>query len=227
MSQATRRAVVVMAKQPCPGRSKTRLVPPLSAESAAELAECFLLDALDLARSVARSTPLVAVWPPESEHYFERIAGDVGRVAQAGAALDERLDHVLRECLEQGYEQVVAINADSPTLPPTTVAAAFDALDREDVDVVLGPAADGGYYLIGVTQYHPTLVRGVAMSTPTVLAETRERAAAASVRVALLDEWYDVDEPADLVRLVDELAPNDSRAPQTAGFLRGRSDGWT
>ena len=65
MSEATRRAVVVMAKRPLPGRAKTRLVPPLTPDLAAELAECFLLDALDLARSVAGAEPLVAIWPPD------------------------------------------------------------------------------------------------------------------------------------------------------------------
>ncbi|MGI9645876.1 MAG: TIGR04282 family arsenosugar biosynthesis glycosyltransferase [Ilumatobacteraceae bacterium] len=220
MSPGVRRAVVIMAKRPRPGQSKTRLVPPLTDRSAAELAECFLLDALDLVRSVAGATPMVAVWPPESEAYFAQIAGDVERVTQVGAALDERLDHVLRECLAQGYEHVVALNADSPTLPSRLLAEAFRALSRDDVDVVLGPAADGGYYLIGWTQAHPTLVRGVEMSTPTVLAETLERASAAGVRVALLEEWYDVDEPADLARLIDELGPDDPRAPHTARLLQ-------
>ena len=89
---------------------------------------------------------------------------------------------------------------------------------------MLGPAADGGYYLIGWKQPHPTVVRGIEMSTPSVLADTLERAAAAGLRVALLDEWYDVDEPADLARLVNELMPDDPRAPHTARLLQRRSE---
>ncbi len=217
MSRGAVSAVVVMAKQPLPGQTKTRLVPPLTEEGAAELAERFLLDALDLAREVD-AVPLVAIWPPESERYFAGLAPDIGRVAQVGERLDERLDHVLCDCLESGFERVVAINADSPTLPASAVGGALEALRRSEVDVVVGPAEDGGYYLIGWQRPWPALVRGIEMSTPSVLTDTLAQADRVGARVELLDEWYDVDGPDDLARLREDLATG-GRAPHTAALL--------
>ena len=194
-----------MAKQPAPGSTKTRLVPPLSHEAAAELYECFLLDALDLARSIAGATPLVAVSPPESAEYFRAAAADLAQIPQIGASLDERLERVLTQCVERGFDQVVALGSDSPTLPAGFVAEAFSRLDDETVDVVLGPTDDGGYYLIGWKERHPQLVRGVEMSTSRVLCDTLARAAAAEICVSQVAGWYDVDEPADLERLEGDL----------------------
>ena len=194
-----------MAKQPAPGSTKTRLVPPLTPEGAAELYQCFLRDALDLARSIAAATPIVAISPPESADYFRALAPDLEQLPQIGESLAERLEHVLTRCLEQGFDQVVAISSDSPTLPAGHVAEALSRLSDEAVDVVLGPTDDGGYYLIGWKRPLPELVRGIEMSTPSVLSDTLERAAAAGVRASLVDSWYDVDQAADLERLRADL----------------------
>lgn len=216
------RAVVVMAKHPQPGSAKTRLVPPLTPETAAELYECFLLDALDHARKTAAATPLVAVWPPDAAAYFTGIAPDIGQVAQKGESLDQRLDHVLRVCLASGFDYVVAINSDSPTLPDSIVTEGFTRLTYDTVDVVLGPADDGGYYLIGCKHPYTDVVRGVEMSTPRVLEDTLARARRSGVRVSLLDSWYDVDDPIDLCRLELELAQTRIGGLHTRRFLAAR-----
>ena len=214
-----RRAVAVMAKQPAHGWTKTRLVPRLTPEAAADLYECFLLDALDLARSIAGVTPIVAIAPPEATDYFRGIAPDLEQVPQIGASLGERLDHVLTHSLEAGFDHVVAINSDSPTLPASYVAEAFSRLAEEAVDVVLGPADDGGYYLIGWKRAHSRLVRDVAMSTPHVLRDTLDLAAASGIRVSLLAQWYDVDEPADLDRVEADLHVSLERGQHTRRLL--------
>ncbi len=208
-----------MAKEPRPGRTKTRLVPPLTADTAAELYECFLRDALDHARSVADATRLVAVWPPGSGGYFERLAPDFGQVSQRGSSLAERLESVLTRCSGDGYGQVVAVNSDSPTLPPGRLSAAFAALDDDAVDVCLGPADDGGYYLIGWKRPHPRLVREVAMSTSRVLDDTLRLAVELGLEVCLLEPWYDVDRPADLERMERELRATADNARHTRRFL--------
>ncbi len=219
------RAVVVMAKEPRPGRTKTRLVPALTAEAAAGLYECFLRDALDHARSVVDATQLVAVWPPGSDGYFERLAPDFGQVTQQGSSLSERLESVLTRCSQDGFGQVVAINSDSPTLPQGRVAAAFAALDDDAVDVCLGPAHDGGYYLIGWKRTHPRLVRDVTMSTPRVLDDTLRLAAELGLGVRLLEPWYDVDRPADLDRMERELHTTTDTARHTRRFLAAARSG--
>ena len=208
-----------MARQPVAGSTKTRLVPRLGPQGAADLYECFLLDALDLVRTIDDVTPLVAVSPPDAGEYFEDVAPDLAQVAQIGSSLGQRLDHVLTSCLADGYAQVVAINSDSPTLPSAHVAEAFDRLLDESVDVVIGPADDGGYYLIGWKRSHPELVREVVMSTPDVLRDTLDLAARSGVSVSLLAPWYDVDEPEDLERLEADLDRDAAMGRHTRRFL--------
>ena len=116
------------------------------------------------------------------------------------------------------------MNSDGPTLPAAHLERAFVAL-RDGADVALGPSADGGYYLIGVKQPAPRLLRGVRMSTPTVLADTLALAAEYGLRVELLPAWYDVDEAADLARLTRELAAAPLEvAPCTRAFLSQHRD---
>ena len=216
---APSRALVVMAKAPEPGATKTRLVPALTHGQAAELYECFLRDTLDLVRSLPDVSPLVAVWPADAAEYFQQVAPDFEQVEQRGESLAERLDHVLTTCLAAGFSSVVAINSDSPTLPRSRVTAAFERLDLPGVDIVLGPADDGGYYLIGWRRPHSHLVLDVTMSTPQVLDDTLRLAAESDLSVALLDPWYDVDEAADLVRLCEDLQAGSRFGRHTSAFL--------
>jgi rSAM/selenodomain-associated transferase 1 len=195
------------------------LTPPLTAEQAAALYRCFLRDTLDLVRRVPEADHLIAFSPAEARAYFKRLAPDFELVLQEGAGLGERLDNALTGCLRAGYARAVIMNSDGPTLPAAHLAQAFAAL-RDGAEVVLGPSADGGYYLIGVRQPTPRLLREVRMSTPTVLTDTLALAAEEGLRVELLSAWYDVDEAADLARLARELAdsPPDV-APRTRAFL--------
>ncbi len=215
-------ALLVIAKRPTPGRTKTRLTPPLTTEQAAALYECFLVDTLDLARRVPETDRLIAFLPAEARPYFAALAPDFELVLQAGAGLGERLDNALTGCLRRGYERAIIMNSDGPTLPAAHLAQAFAAL-RDGADVTLGPSTDGGYYLIGVKQPTPRLLREVRMSTPTVLADTLALAAEEGLRVELLPAWYDVDEAADLDRLARELA---NAPPEVATHTRALLDAW-
>jgi len=216
--------LLVIAKQPKPGQTKTRLTPPLTAEQAAALYECFLIDTLELVRRVPALDPLIAYLPAEARAYFAALAPDFGLVLQEGAGLGERLDNALTGCLKRGYERAVIMNSDGPTLPASHLARAFEAL-RDGADVTLGPSADGGYYLIGLKRPTPRLLREVRMSTSTVLADTLALAAEEGLRVELLPAWYDVDEAADLARLARELADASPEvAPHTRAFLSQHRD---
>jgi rSAM/selenodomain-associated transferase 1 len=218
------KALVVMAKRPFPGQTKTRLVPPFTLEEAAALYESFLNDILELARSIANVTPFVAYTPTDRETtaYFRHLAPDFELVAQTGLTLGERLDGVLTGCLDEGFDQVAAMNSDSPTLPPAYLDEAFNRLDDPDTDVVIGPCDDGGYYLIGWKRLHPRLVREVQMSTVQVLADTLAIADAEKLNVSLLPSWFDVDNLADLRRIRFDVSESSPGPVHTRRFLRER-----
>jgi rSAM/selenodomain-associated transferase 1 len=219
-----KKALLVMAKRPYPGQTKTRMIPALTPQEAANLYACFLQDVLALVRSLPGITPCIAYAPADDEtrSYFQTVAPDFTLVPQIGADLGARLDGVLTHCLQNGYTQVVAMNSDSPTLPAAYLAQAFAQLGDPAVDVTLGPCEDGGYYLIGWKRAHPRLVREVQMSTNHVLQDTLAIAQAENLRVALLPSWYDVDELAELRRLQAELREKPDTAPHTRRFFEMR-----
>ena len=195
--------LLVVAKQPVPGQTKTRLCPPLSHAQAADLYECFLRDTLELMRKVVDVQYVVGFLPEDARDYFHELAPDMELTCQFGASLGERLDHLLTEALANGSQRVVVMDSDSPTLPVAYVSQAFDQL--ADADVVLGPTRDGGYYLIGMKRPQSHLLRQVQMSTPHVLDDTLALAEATGLAVSLLPAWYDVDTIADLHQLDDEI----------------------
>ncbi len=197
-------ALLTVAKRPAPGRTKTRLTPPLTPQQAAGLYECFLCDTLDLVRRVPDVRPAIAYLPAEERAYFESLAPDFDLLLQEGQDLGERLDNALTRTLNAGYQRVAIMNSDGPTLPLACLNGAFEKL-ANGADVVVGPADDGGYYLIGLRRPAPRLLRAVRMSTPDVLADTLTIAAQERLRVELLPVWYDVDDAASLARLRAEL----------------------
>ncbi len=212
-------ALIVVAKHPAPNYTKTRLSPPLSPEQAAELYECLLRDTLDLIRRVPNVQPVIAYLPDEAHAYFARLAPDFDLIRQAGDDLGARLDNALTQYLRDGYERVAIMNSDGPTLPVENLIAAFDAL-TDHTDVVLGPSDDGGYYLIGLKQPAPRLLREVHMSTPQVTTDTLALAKEENLRVIMLPTWYDVDDAESLSRLAAELSDAPPHvAPHTRALL--------
>jgi rSAM/selenodomain-associated transferase 1 len=211
--------LLVVAKQPAPGQTKTRLCPPLNPIQAAYLYDCFLRDTLDTMRKVPGVQCVIGFLPENAQDYFNQLAPDMGLVCQSGTSLGERLDNLLTEALASGSQRVVVMDSDSPTLPVGYISQAFEQL--ADADVVLGPTRDGGYYLIGLKQPQPHLLRQVQMSTPHVLSDTLALAEATGLTVALLPTWYDVDTIADLYHLNREIAGMNANtnAPATRRWL--------
>jgi rSAM/selenodomain-associated transferase 1 len=217
------RTLLIFAKQPAAGRTKTRLCPPLSHAAAAELYACFLRDILALARQVPATSRVIVYQPEEAAGYFAALAPDFALLPQQGADLGERMDRCFTTVLDAGPGAAVLIGSDLPTLPVSYVNQSFALLG--EYDLVLGPSDDGGYYLIGMRRPHPHLLRDVTMSTPTVLRDTLAIAAELALRVALLPRWYDVDTPADLARLRAELAVAPATvAPHTRAWLATFAD---
>lgn len=215
-------ALVIMAKLPAVGHTKSRLSPALTAREAAALYEALLRDTIQLAARLVGMQLVIAITPPDALDYFRRISPPGTRLLPvAGADIGECLNQALSQLLTEGYTQAIALNSDGPSLPITYLRRALDELDRRRTDVVLGPSDDGGYYLIGLKRPHPALFRGVAWSTERVTRQTLARAEAMGLEVAQLPSWYDVDTDADLQRLLQQLRtlPDDA-LPHTRRWLR-------
>ena len=187
-----------MAKAPRVGAVKTRLCPPLRAPEAAELARCLLLDAVERVRMVAGSRPIMAYTPIEAQAQFEEAAPGFVQIPQRGGDLGARQLHLIEGVLGLGLQAALVIGTDSPTLPRECLDEAVSLVMAPDVDVVLGPTEDGGYYLIGLRAPHAALFEHVPWSTSAVLGRTLERAQQLGLRVACLPTWFDVDTGADL-----------------------------
>jgi len=215
--------LAIMAKAPRVGAVKTRLCPPLRAPEAAELARCFLLDTVDRVRLVAGARPIVAYAPVEAVSQFEEVAPAFTLIPQRGGDLGERQIHLIEDVLALGLQAALVIGTDSPTLPRECLDEAVGLVMAPDVDMVLGPTEDGGYYLIGMRRPCAALFENMPWSTPTVLGRTLERAQRLGLRVACLPTWFDVDTGADLERLRVELEAAPAASPrQTRAFLERR-----
>ena len=211
-------ALIVVAKEPVPGQTKTRLCPPFTPKDAAELYRCLLLDTLALMSRVEVADHTVAYLPADAQAFFERLAPNGFRlVPQEGDDLGARLAHALSYHLDLGYRRAVIMNSDGPTLPTACLREAFSGLDH--ADITLGPGHDGGYYLIGMRQPHPELFRGIAWSTERVVSQTLAKCQRLGLTVHMLPEWYDVDLETDLKRLSQDLAQDPALAPRTGAFL--------
>lgn len=202
------------------GQAKTRLVPPLSAEGAAALYCGFLLDAVELALSLEWERVSV-VHPPDAHGVLRDVLfGDVRLIEQRERGLGAALRQAFADHFAQGFDRVLLIGSDNPTLGTGPVQAACTALERADVSI--GPTADGGYYLLGMRQFHAELFEGIEWSTPRVYLQTLEQASRLQLRVEAVEAWFDVDEPGDLERLQAELARSSSLiAPNTRRALSG------
>lgn len=220
--------LVVFAKRPAAGLVKTRLCPPLSPSQAAELYGCLLADVLEESGRAARAlglAPVVAVDPPDACAEIVAAAPSGFRaVAQRGPDLGARMAHVARTAAAAGARCALLRGSDSPTLALPALREAVQALASSDVAV--SPDRDGGYGLVALGAR--ALLRGFAgaalfdhpMSTPTVLADTEERALRSGLRVARIAQGFDVDRFEDLQLLAAERHKGATTAcPRTLALL--------
>lgn len=210
--------VIVLAREPSPGRAKTRLAADVGDERAAQLYAAFVRDSIAFAADHARRL-YVSASPPESVDAFRGLAAGARCFAQPDAAFGARLLHSFETVVADGGRHPVLIGADSPTLPSHLVAVAHQALRTHDV--VLGPADDGGYYLIGMNTPHPALFEDIDWSTESVLSQTLDRARSLGLSVFVLPSWYDIDTGRDLDRLAhDPLLRDHTRRALRSRALR-------
>ncbi|SRR6266498_3515419 len=221
-------ALAVMTKAPRAGEVKTRLVPPLTQDEAAQLNSSFLRDiaAVISAAATERIARGVAVYTPlgAEADYRNILPEEFFLIPQRGDHFGNRLIFAAEDLFKVGFASVCLINSDSPTVPAENFSQAIELLHLPGDRVVLGPSDDGGYYLIGLKSLHRELFEQIDWSTERVLEQTRQRAAEIDVEVELLPAGYDVDDRATLRRLCDDLLggnPRDGLAPNTRKFLAG------
>jgi len=209
------RTVLIVAKAPVPGRAKTRLVPPLTPEQAAAFQEALLLDTLEACRAEEPATGLLYADPADAP-VLARLAGDdVPLVRQEGRGLGDALRLGMARGLARGPTALVS--SDIPGIPTGSLGRGFALLEK-GCDVVLGPAHDGGYWLIAMREPAEALFRDIPWSTPAVWAATLERCESAGLTVASVDLWRDVDTPVDLAFLLEDAGG--LPAPRTVRALR-------
>ena len=209
-------AIGVMAKAPRPGFSKTRLCPPLDPVQAAALSAAFLRDISENIALAARHIPIagyIAYAPAGQEALFDgHLAAGTGLLLADGSpsmppdvqGFGRCLLHAIQTMLACGHRSAVVLNSDSPTLPTSVLIRTAVQLAADGDRVVLGPADDGGYYLLGMKAAHAHLFADIAWSTDTVAETTRLRARQLGLQVVELPTWYDVDDKAALHRLLQE-----------------------
>lgn len=216
-------ALVIFAKAPIPGEVKTRLCPPLTPDEAATLHGSFVLDMLERTKLAVAKLQLpfhrfLACAPSSALAFFKIMEERQGvrLLDQVGEDLGERMHRTCVDLFAKGYKQVIIVGTDIPTLPLSVYQEAFAMLGRSDV--VLGPALDGGYYLIGLSQPAEKLFAEVPWSTDRVLAVTQEQAKTLGLSVGLTTAWRDVDTIADLQALITECREDNKKPEQDRTF---------
>jgi hypothetical protein len=196
-----RDVLLVFARTPAPGRVKTRLLSHLTPEQACALHVAMVEDTADLD------------FPGRRVILFSEEVPPLSLPIAAGRQSDGDLGARLTAAIQEAHaRRIVVIGSDTPHLPPERLTQALDALDR--ADLVLGPAEDGGYYLIALRRFSPAIFEGVEWGSPRVLEQTRQAAARAGFSVELLAPFFDLDHWADLERL-----RTCSGAPRTRALL--------
>ncbi len=191
------RALIVFARSPVAGQVKSRLTPLLSSQEAADLYRAFLKDSL--AQYASLEVDVHLYMADEGNPGVDLYCAQLKK--QYGHGLGERMEQAFRDTAAEGYEQMVIIGTDHPTLPTEFIMEAYEALS--DVPAVcVGPALDGGYYLLGMSPLICGLFDGIVYGEPNVFSLTLVRAHESGASVTQLPAWYDIDTPEDLRRLV-------------------------
>jgi rSAM/selenodomain-associated transferase 1 len=213
-TNSQKRILGIFAKQPLAGQAKTRLAQATSPEWAQRVAQALLEDSLDRFSRIQASRAIVYA-PATAAAFFSPLAQDrYDLISQCDGDLGHRLHHFFANARRHGYSRIIAVGADSPTVPIDYVEHAFAVLEAHDV--VIGPAQDGGYYLIGSGLQELAIFDNIPWSSTRVLEVTIECVQKASARLALLPPWYDVDTAADWAMLCADV-----RAKRLAGLDPG------
>jgi uncharacterized protein len=211
-----------MAKAPIPGNVKTRLVPPLTEEQAAQFSRALLIDLLNSVKELSAVELYLFYAPDGAKALMQEIAGhNFHLLPQRGEDLGARMQAVFTDLCSTGHRKIVLTGSDFPPFPLEYLAQAFDWLETSALRIVLGPSGDGGYYLIGMNQPTPEIFADMTWSHDAVLARTLEKLAVLNIETKQLPVWFDVDTPADFEQLRRSELVSAAGSTHTFEFLRG------
>lgn len=210
-----RNGLIVFAREPLPGRVKTRLAADIGDTSAADVYSWMLGNVLDNCRKLVGIETIV-YWACDSGA-VQSLAGryDCVSTSQVNADLGQRMQVAFSEMFTAGFETCCIIGSDAPDLPVSYILEAFDLLIDRKADVVFGPSHDGGYYLLGLSRPCPSLFIDIEWSTPQVLQQSLAAAERAGLKAIQLPGWYDIDTHDDLIKYWERSGTN----PILAGVL--------
>jgi rSAM/selenodomain-associated transferase 1 len=224
MDKKSAKLLVVVAKEPVPGKVKTRFIPQLSPAEAAGLYRCSLHDRITEISALNGVDRAIAYTPEDARDTFTELSLDGFELfTQRGKGLGQRLNNIFQDNLARGYQAVSIVDSDSPDLPKSIINESFGLLLSKQAEVVLGPCHDGGYYLVGLRKPYPELFKNIPWSTKNVLSTTLEKAGKMGLNVKLLSSWNDLDTFEDLieyyVKYKDRPLSKDWAGKQTFSFL--------
>ncbi len=183
--------LIIMVKQPAPGKVKTRLARDIGEIPAAELYACFLADLWERVGQLA--IPVIISCEQQSSVEYFRSHDKAEIIIQRGNNIGERMYDAFTECFRKGYGRAILIGSDSPDIPHSYFWQAISSL--EACDMVIGPTTDAGYYLVGFKQETlcEDIFREINWSTSKVWEETQARILQNRINCHILPEWYDID----------------------------------
>ncbi len=213
-----RDALIVFAKQPVPGQTKTRLNTILSPEQSAKLYNAFVKDSLRDYSQLECELQLY-IDGADTDVPEDWIRSGMQIHEQRGEGLGMRMLNAFTESFGSGAKRVVIVGTDHPSLPKAFLELAFDVLQTPS-SICIGPSRDGGYYALGMNECYAGLFHGMTYSHNQVFTQTMQRAAAASDNLTVLPEWYDVDTPESLSWLLEDMKDEHFNLTFTKAFLK-------
>src|SRR3990170_1417796 len=197
-------ALAVMLKAPVEGEVKTRLIQPLTPKEAAILYKAFIKDTFSRLSKLTDLALYAFFTPFDKKAYIvDIIPQEISLIPQKDGDLGERIYGVFECLFNSGHKRAVVMGSDSPDIPLEYIESSFSMLKESQGSLVLGPATDGGYYLVAMDRLIKTPFEGIGWSTKTVLEDTIKNVAASGIIVKLLPEWHDIDRPEDLCFIED------------------------
>ncbi len=194
--------LIVFCKEPAPSKVKTRMVPPLTHIQAAVLYDSFLKETLRLCSKTSGVQKILCFHPPKSSRYLDTLIDSSWDMQpQVGKNLGERLAHALETNLKGGPALIVG--TDCPSLPKDFIYAAIKALNHHKI--VLGPAIDGGFYLLGLKSYYHGIFNNISWSSQKTLGDLLRNIGSQKIKPFMLPRWYDIDDIEDFRLLLSHL----------------------
>ncbi len=220
--------LIFYVKLPKEGYVKTRLAQDIGNEHAVNLYRCFILDLTSTLQKLSQDV-IFCYSPQDAESFFRSWLGDkfdssfghngFNYVPQSDADLGTRMRHSFEQAFKNGYKRAVLIGSDSPDLPKEILELAFVKL--KTYDAVIGPATDGGYWLIGFNSkgFCPSVFEQISWSSETVFGETMKKLSQTKSSVALLPKWIDIDNYDALFRWYESQKPLSTNGSYTLSYM--------